>query len=346
MDRYTYKLCTICFTFNHKSYIEDTLNGFCMQQTNFPFVCTIVDDCSTDGEPQLLQRYLQEHFDLEDSTIVRHEETDDYVLTFAKHKTNTNCFFVMLYLKYNHYNIKKTKRPYISEWVNNVEYLACCEGDDYWTDSLKLQKQVDFLDFHPDYAVCSHGYNLFFQNTNVHEACKDYDELDYISDRGCVFFEFTKETYNRGWYIQPLTTVYRNGKYLSEIPANKYTYYRDIVLYYYILKQGKGALLKDVMGVYRRHDGGIFTGKPLIYNQKVALVTAVELYNNNGDDENLFYLMNVTMYGLICSLKTNIVNYRKILEILRYYRRNAPKKAQQKLLIQFLKKLLFLKPVF
>ena len=53
-------------TYNQASYIEDAMNGFTMQQTDFPFVCIIVDDASTDGEPEVIQRYLSTYFDLED----------------------------------------------------------------------------------------------------------------------------------------------------------------------------------------------------------------------------------------------------------------------------------------
>ena len=64
-----------CRTFNHANYITDAMNGFTIQQTNFPYVCTIVDDASTDGEQEVIRQYLQEHFDLEDKSVVRNEET-------------------------------------------------------------------------------------------------------------------------------------------------------------------------------------------------------------------------------------------------------------------------------
>lgn len=151
-----------CKTFNQASYIEDALNGFCMQETTFPFVCTIIDDASTDGEQDVIRRYLEEHFDLGNKSVVRNEETEDYTLTFARHKTNTNCYFAVLYLKYNHYSIKKAKMPYLAEWDENCKYIAPCEGDDYWIDQLKLQKQICFLDENPKYsAVFS---NMIFRN--------------------------------------------------------------------------------------------------------------------------------------------------------------------------------------
>ena len=120
-----------CATYNQASYITDALNGFTMQQTTFPFVCTIIDDASTDGEQEVIKNYLRQYFDLEDKSIIRHEETDDYVMTFAQHKTNKNCYFAVFLLKYNHYSIKKSKMPYIQEWQDQVKYIATCEGDDY-----------------------------------------------------------------------------------------------------------------------------------------------------------------------------------------------------------------------
>ena len=90
-------VCIRCFTFNHAPYIEDAMNGFCMQDASFPFVCTIVDDASTDGEQEVIKAYLQKHFDIDDPSIARNEETDDYVLVFARHKTNKNCFFSVFF---------------------------------------------------------------------------------------------------------------------------------------------------------------------------------------------------------------------------------------------------------
>ena len=69
MDQITYMVNVKCMTYNHASFIEDTLNGFTMQETTFPFVCTIMDDASTDGEQDVIKEYLQEHFDLGDKTI-------------------------------------------------------------------------------------------------------------------------------------------------------------------------------------------------------------------------------------------------------------------------------------
>ena len=168
-EQYKWMVCVRCFTFNHALYIEDAMNGFTMQQTNFPYVCCIVDDASTDGEQDVIRNYLKINFDLTDKSFFRNEETDDYELIYARHKTNHNCFFATFFLKYNHYSSpekKARKFLYIGEWWDNAKYFALCEGDDYWINSTKIQKQVDFMEVHSDYSMCFHnaiidrtGYN-------------------------------------------------------------------------------------------------------------------------------------------------------------------------------------------
>lgn len=147
-----------CMTYNQANYIVDAMNGFTMQETTFPFVCCIVDDASTDGEQKVICQYLQENFDLEDKSNVRQEETDDYVLTFAHHKKNSNCFFAVFFLKYNHYRIKKSKTPYLAKW-QSTKYIAPCDGDDYWICSHKLQEQVDILESNPNVTLVHTSYN-------------------------------------------------------------------------------------------------------------------------------------------------------------------------------------------
>ena len=74
---------------------------------------------------------------------------------------NSNIrYFAVVYLKENHYSQKKSKAPYLTEW-EDTKYIALCEGDDYWTDPLKLQKQVDFLERHPDYSLCCHRFKIY-----------------------------------------------------------------------------------------------------------------------------------------------------------------------------------------
>lgn len=186
-----------CMTYNHAPYIDDAMNGFCMQETSFPFVCMIVDDASTDGEQEVIKKYLEDHFDLQDKTIVRNEETDDYVLTFARHKTNINCYFAVFFLNYNHYG-KKSKAPYIQEWNENAKYIALCEGDDFWIDPKKLQKQIEFMESNPDYVMCHTDYNL--SNGGYRNHTMHYEPDDN-------YFLYNLEV---GLHVGTLTVLYRS----------------------------------------------------------------------------------------------------------------------------------------
>jgi len=150
-----FKVSVLCFTFNQSKYILDALNGFAMQETTFPFVCCIVDDASTDGEQEVINDYLNRNFNMNDESY--EQETEYAHVKFARHKTNVNCYFAVLFLKYNHYSIKKDKDCYLEEWTKDTEYEALCEGDDYWIDSHKLQKQVIFLNEHKEYTLCCHN---------------------------------------------------------------------------------------------------------------------------------------------------------------------------------------------
>ena len=155
-----------CMTYNHALYIKDALDGFCMQQTNFPYVCVIVDDHSTDGEIDILQQYLQVYFDLEDKNIASKEETDDYEKIFARHKSNPNCHFAVFFLKYNHFRAKKRKAPYVSSYRNVSKYYSICEGDDYWITPNKLQMQYDFMEVHPDCSLCGTNGQVEWTNSS------------------------------------------------------------------------------------------------------------------------------------------------------------------------------------
>ena len=169
MEYPNFKVCCRCFTFNQAKYITEAMNGFTMQQTSFPFVCTIVDDASTDGEPEVIRKYVEENFDFSEGSVAFHKETDYAHITYAQHKTNNNCYFAVLYLKENHYSQSKSKMGYLSEWRDMCEYEALCEGDDYWIDPLKLKKQFDILELKHDIGLVITDVNRYFQiNTHLY----------------------------------------------------------------------------------------------------------------------------------------------------------------------------------
>lgn len=205
MDIYSkidFKVCIQCMTFNHAQFIEDAMNGFSIQETNFPFVAVIMDDASKDGEPEIIKQYLHEHFDLENKEIVRNEETDDYIMTFARHKENHNCYFAVYLLKYNHYSIKKGKEPYYKEFFEKIKYVALCEGDDYWIAEDKLQRQVSFLDSNEEYGMVYTDYD------QKNEITGTYTKAMLNNGYRPIIKSFEEHLVNKG-YIAPMSWVYR-----------------------------------------------------------------------------------------------------------------------------------------
>lgn len=236
-----------CITFNHASYITDTMNGFCIQLAPFPFVCTIMDDCSTDGEQEVINQYLKVNFDLEDKSIVRNEETDDYVLTYARHKMNHNCFFAVFYLKFNHYSIgkKAQKLDYIKEWTDQVKYIALCEGDDYWTDPLKLQKQVDYMEAHPECGLIYTDFCVFHQNTQEMER-------DMIKSGRYPHISSFEEHLCKAAYIAPPSWLYRiDSKAVEEHQKNKGFIDGSFSLALEFFKHSEVHYMEDTTCVYR-----------------------------------------------------------------------------------------------
>lgn len=157
-----YLVCTRCFTYNHEQYIKDAMYGFVMQQTDFPVVYCIVDDASTDNNVMVIRDFMNDNFDLQEDNIAYQKETDYAFITFARHKTNKNCHFVVLFLKENHKSQNKKKIPYLQEWMKSAKYHAICEGDDYWIDPVKLKKQVRIMEDNPNVCLCgTNGYTVW-----------------------------------------------------------------------------------------------------------------------------------------------------------------------------------------
>lgn len=290
-ERSDWMLYVSCMTYNQAPFIVDALNGFTMQRTDFPYVCAIVDDASTDGEQEVIQNYINEYFDLEDNTIVRQTNTNDYKLIFARHKTNHNCYFAVFYLKYNHYSIKKNKRPYVSEWLDKAKYIATCEGDDYWIDNMKLQKQVDFMELNHDISYTCTRFNILDQNTGVIKLSPNR-YFDDIINEGSEYYEFTRNEAFRGdWITKPLTCVYR--KDCDNIDRKNFAFFRDVYLIYFLLSKGNGACFSFVSGVYRLNELSTYGGKSEMEKKKQNYLAYEELFKFTNDKQMLMTTANL-----------------------------------------------------
>ena len=296
-----FKVWVRCVTFNHAPYITATLDGFCRQQTDFPFLCVIVDDDSKDGEQEVIRQYMYDHF-----TAECIEETDDYYLMLARHKENKNCYFAVYLLKYNHYSMKKPVKTHYLKMVSGVDYLAFCEGDDYWTDEHKLQKQADALDANPQVMMVYTNFRVVDgEDKPISRAhIKEFPGRSHSGDNLPTLFRY-------GNYVMTLTTMYRYevlrsdafkncphnmdfGTTLAAALMGDFIWLPEQTACYRSLESGmiQSSLRKGVhrvQDIYRYYAGVVINGqcKPLSFRQRCRITTLILMRALKRKDEQL-----------------------------------------------------------
>lgn len=228
-----------CLAFNHEKFIRQALDGFIMQQTNFPFEIVIHDDASTDNTANIIKEYEAKYPNL----------------------------FNALYQSVNQKSIYKSGiNPRFNYPRAKGKYIALCEGDDYWTDPYKLQKQVDFLEANPDFNLCFTKSNQLINGDKL-----ELKKIPDISSDGIYTYNDLLQHYN---FITTASVVFR--KNFNNIPSWIYQLpYGDMGLYCLVSRDAKIKCLPEISSVYRVHNNGIWSGinelkqleNELIFNQ-------------------------------------------------------------------------------
>lgn len=237
-----------CLVYNHEPYLRQCLDGFVMQKTNFPFEAIVHDDASTDRSAEIIREYAEKYPNI----IKPIFETENL---YSRHDGT----------------LRRTVDTYIKG-----KYVALCEGDDYWIDSYKLQKQVDYLESHPDCVYSCHRYYFYNEYTNEKYLMpnKYFDNQpacsEFIFD---MSYPFLQE-----WITKTLTCVYRRDAFDTTV-VNNYKYCRDVHLVYHILSKGKGVCHSFIGGVYRKNSGGIFGSQSNINQLRINYKVYKELYS-------------------------------------------------------------------
>ncbi|SJN28694.1 glycosyltransferase family A protein [Sphingobacterium sp. JB170] len=226
-------LSVVCTAFNHEPYIRDCLEGFVTQRTNFEFEVVINDDASHDNTAVIIREYEQKY-----PNIIK-----------------------PVYQNENQYSKKVGLWRTILFPRAKGKYIALCEGDDCWTDPLKLQKQVDFLEANPQFSFCGH----LVRRINAVGEVIDEPKLK----RGDCYFS-KNEVFHQ--YFRTLSIVFRNVK-LPYNPSLSKVFNGDIVLQSLLAIQGKGAILNMIGGSYRMHEGGVYSSNSIIKNQIKSIKT-------------------------------------------------------------------------
>lgn len=255
-------------TYNHKDFIGRCIEGVLSQKTNFKIEYLIHDDCSTDGTTEIVKRYAEKYPDV----IKPMYETENQYCKGGPWGSIV-------------YNYPRAKG----------KYIALCEGDDFWTDPYKLQKQVDFMESHPEYSVCFHR----FWNVNVYTRERQSDGNDELF-RSQLNNDFAEISMNQNFndvLLLPLTQMFRVGC-LDYSLVHKYKYYRDTHENYHLLKNGKCALLSFYGAERNMHNGGvaslISTESQLIKSLEIAN----ELYQANKDVYTKSYLSSIIDWSI------------------------------------------------
>lgn len=215
-------VASICTrTYNLESFVAEALDSFLIQETNFPFEIVIDDDCSSDGTVEVIKKYM--------------ENFPNIIKANLREK---NIGLRMNFLK----NMQRAKG----------QYIAPCDGDDYWTDPLKLQKQVDFLEENEEYVITYTSVEAFFE--------KGMTKRDFnwsTQDRESI--EIQKYFLNTGI----CAVCFRNVNIIKEYPfEHQCAPIDDQFLWSVLGAYGKAKFLKNIKAArYRQHGGGDFSSK-------------------------------------------------------------------------------------
>lgn len=221
------KVSVCMITFNHEKYIREAIDGVLEQQTDFPIELILANDCSSDGTGAIIQNILETHPRAGQIRYFEHEKNlgmmPNFIFAFEQ------C---------------------------QGKYIALCEGDDYWTDPLKLQKQVDFLEASPEYGICFHEVKIRDEPTGL---LKD----DYITRK--VPETTDMRDLARGNFIHTPSVMLCNDfnlpKWYYKCPIGDYP------LYFIALKGRKIFKIEEVMSVYREHTSSIWSNKSMEFRK-------------------------------------------------------------------------------
>ncbi|MDR2410761.1 MAG: glycosyltransferase [Bacteroidales bacterium] len=245
----------VCITYNQEHYIGQALDSFISQKTDFPFECIISDDCSTDETANIIKEY-QEKYPEKIKVIYRLKNIgiiENFIDTLAH---------------------------------AHGKYMVYNEGDDYFSDPLKLQKQVDFLEAHPECAICFHPVQVVVEGKS---KCKEiFPSADMRFNK--TMLELTDLLMQN--FIQTNSAMYRwrfNDKQIADV------FPRSIMpldWYLHLLHAQNGSIgfIEDVMSVYRRHPGGIW-------------------WDVDGDIEKLYLKYGIFAFNFFHQVYKNITSY-------------------------------------
>ena len=216
-----------CLTYNHAPYIRQCLDGFVMQKTNFRFEAIVHDDASTDGTQDIIREYEKKYPDIIKPIYQKENQYSKGIPGFITNLVSSKC---------------------------KGKYIAMCEGDDYWTDPYKLQKQVDYLETHPGCTMVCNRTRRYSEKENR-----------YLSDSFCLEEDGCLKVENvirkGGLYISTCSIMYRKELREDYPDYCKKCHVGDYPLQIMAAMKGSVYYINDSMSVYRVHTSQSWTSR-------------------------------------------------------------------------------------
>jgi glycosyltransferase involved in cell wall biosynthesis len=210
------KATVILLTYEHEKFIAQAIEGVLMQETEFEFELIITEDYSRDRTREIILDYQKRH-------------PEKIRLLLSPHNLYSHEVFTRAVA------------------VARGKYVAMLDGDDYWTSPHKLQKQVDFLDSNPDFAICFHNVLLVYENGCREPALFNSPEQKIVS---------TITDLLRSNFMATASVMFRRGLFRDFPPGYYRLPFGDWPLHVYNAAEGKIGYLSETLGVYRQHGGG------------------------------------------------------------------------------------------
>jgi glycosyltransferase involved in cell wall biosynthesis len=257
----------LCLTYNQAHTIKDSLDSILAQDLSFPFEIVVHDDASTDGTSEIIKEYqlrrpgLINHVRQSQNQYSRGQRILALALPHAKGR-----------------------------------YVAICEGDDYWTDTQKLRKQIEFLENNPGYVITYHD-------------CQPFDASGKLNiDFGGATRDLSEDELQRATPIYTLTSCFRN--LINEFPPEFSTArYGDMFLWSLLGNYGKGKFILDIEpAMYRVHDAGVFSKKSDIQKLEMKALTEAAMmayYGRIGNPVLATYFKEQLLASVLLAVPVN-----------------------------------------
>lgn len=286
-------------TYQHEEFISECLDSILEQKTDFPFEILVGEDDSRDETRAICKKYAEQH--------------PDKIRLFLRDRKTSQ-----LYDENGNYLCR-----FNGKWLGlslRGKYIASCEGDDYWINQNKLQKQVDFLQTNPDFSMCFHNAKIVVANKpQTYIFCK--------LEEG----EYTGPDLYKDWVVPTASVVFSlNSLEDKEIFFNSNFLFGDILLFLKLAESGKVWYFDEVMSVYRRHERNM-TKKSFFEdpeNVKKFIIHQKQILHSFPDKYKQFGYKKISQYYFLLFTKTFKKDFTAVIFLLKsfYY---APSKSIQ-----------------